>query len=367
MFESCGRLESKYVGRKESTNWAKSSGIIYRIDKLAQCEHERVVQLIRLECPFPGRSRFLVIVCNEEAKEYCLLGVDCINTKDNSRQIMSDNTKRSQPCSIVEANGTIGLVIKLSIDTVPRFDGDGGFKIKYAGRNFLFKPVSLQALWKIILTLEMISDHLTSTERKGNSEQQSLAPIPEDNIEDIPKYDWIEHYQNRLKSPQSCINLWEQFEDIMSKRQVSAYKTVTNLSGSLCDGEDIQTVLKAKLRSIMRHVDLDRITSKAIRKQLETEMGENLNNFRAFIDEEILLVLGQMDPSSKILEYLYLGSEWNASNFVELKEHKITHILNVTREIDNFYPESFKYLNIRVWDLGSIQSKKNGERQYLEV
>ena len=117
----------------------------------------------------------------------------------------------------------------------------------------------------------------------------------------------------------------------------------------------------------MRHVDLDRITSKAIRKQLETEMGENLNNFRAFIDEEILLVLGQMDPSSKILEYLYLGSEWNASNFVELKEHKITHILNVTREIDNFYPESFKYLNIRVWDLGSIQSKKNRKKWYLEI
>ena len=74
-----------------------------------------------------------------------------------------------------------------------------------------------------------------------------------------------------------------------------------------------------------------------------------------------------MDPSSKILEYLYLGSEWNASNFVELKERKITHILNVTREIDNFYPESLKYLNIRVWDLGSIQSKKNRKKWYLEI
>ena len=33
----------------------------------------------------------------------------------------------------------------------------------------------------------------------------------------------------------------------------------------------------------------------------------------------MLKILGQMDEASKILDYLYLGSEWNASNFEELK------------------------------------------------
>lgn len=57
-----------------------------------------------------------------------------------------------------------------------------------------------------------------------------------------------------------------------------------------------------------------------------------------------------MDPASKIEEYLYLGSEWNASNLEELRHNGITHILNVTREIDNFFPGAFQYMNIRVYD-----------------
>ena len=84
-------------------------------------------------------------------------------------------------------------------------------------------------------------------------------------------------------------------------------------------------------------------------------------SYRCVIDEEILLVLGQLDQSSKILDYLYLGSEWNAQNLEELTENKITHILNVTREIDNFFPGTFKYKNIRVWDLGNYKyNEANG-------
>ena len=67
--------------------------------------------------------------------------------------------------------------------------------------------------------------------------------------------------------------------------------------------------------------------------------------------EADVLVLGQMDPASKIFDFLYLGSEWNASNLEELTANGVTHILNVTREIDNFFPAVFKYLNIREWDV----------------
>ena len=100
----------------------------------------------------------------------------------------------------------------------------------------------------------------------------------------------------------------------------------------------------------MKTVDLDNVTSKVIRKLCEEEMGENLEEYKSFIDEEILVILGQMDPASKILDYLYLGSEWNASHLDELRQNNITHILNVTREIDNFFPAVFQYKNIRVYD-----------------
>ena len=100
----------------------------------------------------------------------------------------------------------------------------------------------------------------------------------------------------------------------------------------------------------MKTADLDTMTSKVIRIQLEDQMERNLETYKSFIDKEILVILGQMDPASKIQEYLYLGSEWNASNLDELSHNGITHILNVTREIDNFFPGNFRYLNVRVYD-----------------
>ena len=49
--------------------------------------------------------------------------------------------------------------------------------------------------------------------------------------------------------------------------------------------------MKAQLRHIMKQVDLDDITSKSIRKQLENDLKQNLDEFKSFIDEEILIIL----------------------------------------------------------------------------
>lgn len=45
----------------------------------------------------------------------------------------------------------------------------------------------------------------------------------------------------------------------------------------------------------------------------------NLDEYKSFIDQEMLMILGQMDAPTEIFHYLYLGSEWNASNLEELK------------------------------------------------
>lgn len=45
----------------------------------------------------------------------------------------------------------------------------------------------------------------------------------------------------------------------------------------------------------------------------------NLIEYKSYIDEEMLKILGQMDTATQIFDYLYLGSEWNASNLEELK------------------------------------------------
>lgn len=68
-------------------------------------------------------------------------------------------------------------------------------------------------------------------------------------------------------------------------------------------------------------VDLDEVTSKYIRGRLEEHLDMNLFEFKSFIDEEMLVILGQMDAPTEIFDHVYLGSEWNASNLEELQRN----------------------------------------------
>ena len=47
----------------------------------------------------------------------------------------------------------------------------------------------------------------------------------------------------------------------------------------------------------------------------------DLSGSKSWINEQILTIYGQMDEPSLILDYLYLGTEWNACNLEELQEN----------------------------------------------
>lgn len=68
-------------------------------------------------------------------------------------------------------------------------------------------------------------------------------------------------------------------------------------------------------------VDLDEVTSKVIRVRLEEELDMDLAEYKSFIDQEMLVILGQMDAPTEIFDHVYLGSEWNASNLDELQRN----------------------------------------------
>ena len=314
----------------------------------------RILLSIPLETSHPHRSRKLVIISApmspsfselrpratfssarglrpREAPElnYAVLGVDTILRDGEDKAI------------------TIGFVLKILWGLETTLDGDGGFGIHSLGQNFTFKPVSLQFLWTAIQTLHAITARL-------KPKRHSIC---------VMDSDWVRGYESGISSPQSCINEWNEMADILSKRPPSPDELVI-LSSQEADMETLKTVIKSKLREIMKTVDLDNITSKTIRLSLEAEMKQNLNEFKSLIDEEILLILGQMDPASKIFDFLYLGSEWNASNLEELTANGVTHILNVTREIDNFFPAVFKYLNIREWDVEETDLLQYWEHTY---
>ncbi|XP_075424911.1 protein phosphatase Slingshot homolog 1 isoform X2 [Ascaphus truei] len=279
---------------------------------LLRCE-DRIKLAVRLESSWSDRVRYMVVIYSsgrQDTEENILLGVDF-------------TSKESKSC-------TIGMVLHMWSDTTIRLDGDGGFSVNTAGRTHVFKPVSVQAMWSALQMLHKACE----VARRYNYFPGGLALV------------WATYYESCISSEQSCINEWNTMQDLESMRPDSPalYMDKPN------EGEKTAWVIKSKLRSIMMSKDLENITCKEIRNELEKKLSCNLKEYKEYIDNEMLVILGQMDKASLIFDYLYLGSEWNASNLDELHGSGVGSILNVTREIDNFFPGLFAYHNIRVYD-----------------
>ncbi|MBN3292293.1 SSH1 phosphatase, partial [Polypterus senegalus] len=244
---------------------------------------------VRLESVQQDRIRYLVIVstsANED--ENILLGMDF---PDKEKDIC-----------------TIGLVLPIWSDTQVYLDGDGS-------------------------VLQVLHKTCQSASSKG------LVPGG-------CSLDWAKIYEANIESDQVCINEWHMMRDLESVRPDSCF----NSTSSPSERQQTQQMIRSVLRKIMSTKDLECITSKEIRSELEHRTGSDMREHREFIDNEMMIIMAQMDKPSKIFDYLFLGSEWNAANWEELQRNNVGHILNVTREIDNFFPESIKYYNIRVYD-----------------
>uniref|UniRef100_A0A4W5RA01 protein-serine/threonine phosphatase n=1 Tax=Hucho hucho TaxID=62062 RepID=A0A4W5RA01_9TELE len=263
---------------------------------------------VRLESVSPVRVRYLIIVSTFSNKqESILLGMDF------------PDTDRCQ-C-------TIGLVVPVWSDTQVYLDGDGGFSVTSAEKTRIFKPVSIQTMWSVLQALHGCCERAV----KG-------AVIPGCGL------DWAQYYYGHVESDRLCLNEWGAMTGLESVRRDSAGQSST-------ERVSVERQIKEELRDIMRTEDLENITSKQVRSALETRIGMDMKNYKEYIDNEMMVTMAQMDKPSKIFDYLFLGSEWNAANFEELQKNNVGYILNVTREIDNFFPESFSYRNIRVYDV----------------
>uniref|UniRef100_A0A1Q3EZW5 protein-serine/threonine phosphatase n=2 Tax=Culex tarsalis TaxID=7177 RepID=A0A1Q3EZW5_CULTA len=241
-----------------------------------------------------------------EIEESCLLGIDC-------------NEKT-----------TVGLVLRVLADTAIRLDGDGGFSVSSCGQQHIFKPVSVQAMWSALQTLHKVS----SKAREHNFFAGGTS------------HEWVPYYERHIDSDRSCLNEWHAMDALESRRPPSP----DSIRNKPTEREETERVIRTKLKEIMMTVDLDVVTSKFIRGRLEEQLDMDLGEYKSFIDEEMLVILGQMDAPTEIFDHVYLGSEWNASNLEELQRNGVRHILNVTREIDNFFPGMFDYFNVRVYD-----------------
>ncbi|KAM9317979.1 uncharacterized protein ssh2a isoform 2-T2 [Pholidichthys leucotaenia] len=267
---------------------------------------------VRLESAYPQVTRYMVVVSTngrQDTEESIVLGMDFVS---------SDSC-----CSV-------GLVLPLWSDTLIHLDGDGGFSVSTVNRVHVFKPVSVQAMWSALQSLHKACE----VARCHNYYPGSLFLT------------WVSYYQSRISSNQFCVNEWNAMQDVESHRANSPV-LFTDLP---TERERTERLIKTRLREIMMQKDLENVTCKEIRTELEMQMVCNLREFKEFIDNEMILILGQMDSPTEIFDHVYLGSEWNASNLEELQNSGVRYILNVTREIDNFFPGVFEYHNIRVYD-----------------
>ncbi|XP_072279202.1 protein phosphatase Slingshot homolog 3 [Pyxicephalus adspersus] len=270
-------------------------------------EEDTLTLAVRLEPVRSCLTRYLLVVSsvgrtNEE--QTILLGVDFPHDGSNG-------------C-------TIGTVLPIWSNTQVFIEGDGGFSVTIGMDVRTFKPISVQTMWSLLQMLH-----------KACEAAESYNYIPGNSV-----HSGLTYYQDHQHSPQTCINAWMATADLTSTRR----------DATTPEREETEKIIRRKLRDVLRESDLENITSKQVRNALEQHTHCNLQDYTEFIDNEMIMILAQMDRPSEIFPYLYLGSEWNASNLEELQKNRVTHILNVTKEIDNFFPETFKYLNIRVLD-----------------
>ncbi|KAI1888213.1 hypothetical protein AGOR_G00182700 [Albula goreensis] len=275
---------------------------------VSQLRPEDTLKLaVRLESVSSVRVRYLLIIstlCNKY--ESVLLGMDF-------------PSKDSDQC-------TIGLVVPIWSDTQVYLDGDGGFSVTSAQETRIFKPVSIQTMWSVLQALHGCCERAV----KG-------AVIPGCGL------DWAHNYASHVESNRHCLNEWNAMTGLESVRR--------DIVGQSSERAVVERRIKTQLREIMRTEDLENITSKQVRNALEESLGMDMKDYKEYIDNEMMVTMAQMDKPSKIFDYLYLGSEWNAANFEELQKNNVGYILNVTMEIDNFFPESFTYMNVRVYDV----------------
>ncbi|XP_054481213.1 protein phosphatase Slingshot homolog 2b isoform X2 [Anoplopoma fimbria] len=267
---------------------------------------------VRLESVHTQITRYMVVVST------------------NGRQDTEESVVLGMDFSPVDSSCSVGMVLPLWSDTLIHLDGDGGFSVSTDNKVHVFKPVSVQAMWSALQSLHKACE----VARCHNYFPGSLFLT------------WVSYYQSRVCSDQARINEWNAMQDVQSHRADSPVL----FSNAPTERELTERRIKTSLREVMMQKDLENVTCKEIRTALEMHMTCNLREFKEFIDNEMIIILGQMDSPTEIFDHVFLGSEWNASNLEELQKSGVQYILNVTREIDNFFPGVFEYHNIRVYD-----------------
>uniref|UniRef100_A0A158R5G5 protein-serine/threonine phosphatase n=1 Tax=Syphacia muris TaxID=451379 RepID=A0A158R5G5_9BILA len=281
--------------------------------------------------------------------ESILLGLDCFPGERASLDYFKFGVLR------------IGVVIPIRTTTGVRLDGDGGIAVDCDSAVYLFRPVSVQAMWTVF---QCLHKELRDAHKLHGTSVQSLRDGNH----------LFEYYLKHITTEDSLIAGW--FVFLFLER--SSLECTGDLGATAADAERFalerddaehreEIRIYDCLKEVMQTVDLDEVTSKDIRLKVQEIMNLNLDPYKAFISRQMLVIMGQLDKASQIFDYLYLGTEWNACDWEWLQKNRygmIEYIVNVTNEVENFFPARLKYLKIRVSDEAGTELMKYWKQTY---
>lgn len=83
-----------------------------------------------------------------------------------------------------------------------------------------------------------------------------------------------------------------------------------------------------------------------------TSTTKPMRSLAEALEERRSMQSGKIWASEIRPNFLYLGAGRDAANLEKLREHRVTHILNVADDVENFHPGEFIYKNLMVTDFG---------------
>eukprot|EP00047_Mylnosiga_fluctuans_P014711 m.40631 g.40631 ORF g.40631 m.40631 type:complete len:922 (+) comp5624_c0_seq1:186-2951(+) len=266
----------------------------------------------------------------------CILGVALENNTHMVVVLHCEGQAAIMGLEQIDGNFVIAVVVP--IQGTLRLDGDGGFHFvpfeatpATTRRVYTFKPASVRSLWSAV---------------------QSLMKLLESADPTYLLWHWLLHYRQQIPDATRLTARWsfEVQDKLTELEQIRRQRLEAEAQHAKSrTTQDFENALTVKLRELMFNSDLDNITAKQVREGLEKHFG-SLKEYKAFIDNQMITIMGQMESASKIFDYLHLGTEWNACNKEELEAKNCRYIINVTKEIPNAFPGKIKYLNIRIYD-----------------
>jgi protein-tyrosine phosphatase len=88
------------------------------------------------------------------------------------------------------------------------------------------------------------------------------------------------------------------------------------------------------------------------------ELSEKINNKQKYVNIGLLMHINPV--IQEVYPNVWIGSENGARNLKEIKKNNITHVLNITIEANNFFPDLLQYFNIRIADAIDVDILESG-------